>query len=81
MWKKIDRNPNYSINENGEVRNDKTKHIKNSFTNKRNGYLMVDLYQNNKSEKVQVYLVVIPFRVKVERTRSQEDLSAMQIFL
>ena len=28
----------------------------------------------------QVYLVVIPFRVKVERSRSQEDLSAMQIF-
>ncbi|RHU33189.1 MULTISPECIES: hypothetical protein [unclassified Blautia] len=28
----------------------------------------------------QAYLVVIPFRVKVERNRSQEDLSATQIF-
>lgn len=58
MWKKIDRNPNYSINKNGEVRNDKTKHIKNPFTNKGNGYLMVDLYQNNKSEKVPIHRLV-----------------------
>lgn len=58
MWKKIDRNPNYSINENGEVRNDKTKHIKSPFTNKGNGYLIVDLYQNNKSEKVPIHRLV-----------------------
>lgn len=58
MWKKIDRNQNYSINENGEVRNDKTKHIKKPFTNKGNGYLMVDLYKNNKSEKVPIHRLV-----------------------
>ena len=49
MWKKIKRNDNYSINEFGKVRNDKTGHIKQPFTNKQNGYLIVDLYKNNKS--------------------------------
>lgn len=58
MWKKIERNSNYSINENGEVRNDKTGKIKTSFVNKRNGYLIVDLYKNNKSEKVSVHRLV-----------------------
>lgn len=58
MWKKIDRNPNYSINENGDVRNDKTGHIKRPFRNKRNGYLTVDLYVNNKSEKVPIHRLV-----------------------
>ena len=33
MWKKIKRNNNYSINETGAVRNDKTGHIKQPFTN------------------------------------------------
>lgn len=55
MWKKIERNDNYSINENGEVRNDSTNHIKNPFVNKANGYLTVDLYRNNKSEKVPIH--------------------------
>ena len=54
MWTKIARNTNYSINENGEVRNDITGQIKKSFANKRNGYLIVDLYKDNKSEKVPV---------------------------
>lgn len=58
MWKKIERNSNYSINENGEVRNDKTGKIKTPFVNKRNGYLIVDLYKNNKSEKVPVHRLV-----------------------
>lgn len=55
MWKKIDRNPNYSINENGEVRNDKTNHIKSCFVNPKNNYLMVDLYENNQSKKVPIH--------------------------
>lgn len=58
MWKKIKRNNNYSINKNGEVRNDKTGHIKQPFKNKRNGYLTVDLYKNNKSEKVPIHRLV-----------------------
>ena len=58
MWKKIKRNNNYSINEFGEVRNDKTGHIKQPFTNKQNGYLIVDLYKNNKSEKVPIHRLV-----------------------
>lgn len=58
MWKKIDRNNNYSINENGEVRNDVTNHIKAPFTNKGNGYLIVDLWKNNKSEKIPIHRLV-----------------------
>lgn len=54
-WKKIKRNDNYSINEKGEVRNDRTGIIKASFVNKSNGYLSVDLYKNNKSEKVTIH--------------------------
>ena len=58
MWVKIARNNNYSINENGMVRNDNTEHIKQPFTNKDNGYLIVDLYMNNKSEKVPIHRLV-----------------------
>ena len=58
MWKKIDRNNNYSINENGEVRNDVTGHIKKATVNKKNNYFIVDLYKNNKSEKVPIHRLV-----------------------
>ena len=58
MWKKISRNTNYSINTSGEVRNDKTLQIKKPFLNKKNGYLTVDLYENNKSVKVPIHRLV-----------------------
>lgn len=58
MWIKIARNTNYSINEDGEVRNDITGRIKKPFTNKRNGYLIVDLYKDNKSGKVPIHRLV-----------------------
>lgn len=58
MWKKITRNKNYSINEQGQVKNDNTSHLKKPFTNKQNGYLMIDLYKNNKSEKVPIHRLV-----------------------
>lgn len=48
-WKKI--NQNYSINEQGEVRNDNTGHIKAAYKNAKNGYMYVDLWENNKSVK------------------------------
>lgn len=54
-WKKLERNNNYSINENGEVRNDVTGAIKKPYLNKSNGYLTVDLYSNNKSVKVTIH--------------------------
>lgn len=54
-WVKISRNGNYSINEEGQVRNDKTNKIKTAFVNKRNRYLIIDLYSGNKSEKVPVH--------------------------
>lgn len=58
MWKKIERNDNYSINEQGQVRNDKTGYIKKPTLNKRNGYLVVDLYKNNQGEKVPIHRLV-----------------------
>lgn len=54
-WKKLKRNNNYSINENGEVRNDRTGKIKTPFLNKANGYLTIDLWNNNKSQKVPIH--------------------------
>ena len=58
MWKKVNRNDNYSINEQGQVRNDKTGLIKTPTLNKRNGYLVLDLYKNNKREKVPIHRLV-----------------------
>ena len=58
MWKKIERNDNYSINKQGQVRNDKSGHIKSPFANVRSNYLIVDLYKNNKSEKVPIHRLV-----------------------
>jgi hypothetical protein len=54
-WRKIKRNQNYSINRNGEIRNDATGKIKKPYENKANGYMTVDLYSNNKSTKVTVH--------------------------
>lgn len=58
MWKKIDRNDNYSINEKGQVRNNLTGHIKKPTLNKVSGYLMFDLYKENKREKVPLHRLV-----------------------
>ena len=58
MWVKVKRNTNYSINENGEVRNDSTGHIKKPTENKANGYLVLDLYEGNKRKKVPVHRLV-----------------------
>lgn len=55
QWIKISRNNNYSINKNGEVRNDVTGRIKKPYINSANGYLTVDLYSGNKSKKVTVH--------------------------
>jgi len=55
MWKKLERNKNYSINERGEVRNDATGKIKTPYENRRNGYLTVDLYSGNRSTKVPIH--------------------------
>ena len=58
MWTKISRNTNYSINEDGEVRNDITGRIKKPYTNKNNGYLIIDLCKDNKSKKVPIHRLV-----------------------
>lgn len=58
MWIKLKNFTNYSINENGEVRNDTTGRIKTPTLNKSNGYLMFDLYENNVRTKVPVHRLV-----------------------
>lgn len=58
IWKKVNRNENYSINELGEVRNDLTDKIKKPTKNKANGYLCVDLYMNNKRKKECIHRLV-----------------------
>lgn len=57
-WKKIKGYENYSINENGEVRNDTTNNIKATYINKANGYKYVDLYENNKSHKRPIHRLI-----------------------
>lgn len=52
-WRKISEY--YSINENGEVRNDRTGHIKSAYTNPQNGYKYVDLWENSKTKKRPVH--------------------------
>lgn len=54
-WKKIKQNSNYSINENGEVRNNTTNRIKKPTLNKANGYLMVTLYKDNNPWKITIH--------------------------
>ena len=56
-WVKIKRNENYSINENGEVRNDVKGTIKKPFRNKHNGYWIVDLYKNIKSNNPNYFVL------------------------
>ncbi len=51
IWLKIKGLDNYSINENGEVRNDITNYIKKPTLNKHNGYYYLDFYQNGKKIK------------------------------
>lgn len=58
MWKEIKVNKNYSINELGEVRNNKTNKILTPFINKRNGYKCIDLWENNKSTKYTIHRLV-----------------------
>ena len=54
-WKKIKQNENYSINENGEIRNDKTNKILSQTLNSGNGYMCIDLYCGNKRTKYCVH--------------------------
>lgn len=61
-WVKIKQNENYSINENGEVRNDNKGNIRTPYINKRNGYYYVDLWKDNKRVKYPIHrLLAIAF--------------------
>lgn len=54
-WKKIKRNENYSINESGDVRNNSTGMLKKTWVNSKNGYVCVDLWEDNKSTKETIH--------------------------
>lgn len=57
-FKKIKGFKNYSINEKGQIRNDITNQIKKCYANKKTGYLIVDLWEDNKSYKKSVHRLV-----------------------
>ncbi|HFD1688403.1 HNH endonuclease [Enterococcus raffinosus] len=57
-WKKITQNPNYSINQNGVIRNDNTNQLKQPYVNQNTGYLIVDLWENNRGKKYSVHRLV-----------------------
>lgn len=54
-WKKIKQCKNYSVNTVGDVRNDKTGMLKRPYKDSKNGYLYVDLWENNKPKKIAVH--------------------------
>ena len=49
---------NYHINRNGVVYNKNTGIIKSAYVNKKNGYLYVDLYKENKSYKRPIHRLI-----------------------
>jgi len=51
MWKTINEEPDYEIDDSGKVRNRKTKHVK-SLRKDRYGYLRVTLYPSGKTYTV-----------------------------
>lgn len=55
MWNVIKTNENYSINELGEVKNNKNNKIIKPFINKKNGYKTVDLWKDNKCKKYTIH--------------------------
>ncbi len=55
VWRKISVCDSYSINEAGEVRNDQTGALKKPYVNKDNGYLYVDLWQDNRAKKAPIH--------------------------
>lgn len=57
-WEKIERNPNYSVSDNGVVKNNTSNTIKKPHINKKSGYYIVDLWKNNKVEKVPIHRLV-----------------------
>ncbi len=56
MWKQI-KGTKYEVNENGEIRNSETGHIKKQRINKR-GYATVNMYKDGKMQKVVVHRLV-----------------------
>lgn len=66
IWKLIPNFPNYEISENGLIR--RNKKLLHPHINMQTGYLMVDLYKNNKRKKFTIHrLVAITFLRKKNR--------------
>lgn len=55
MWNKILRNSNYSISENGDVRNDITGKMLVCYFNKKTGYKSIDLWKDGKPIKCTIH--------------------------
>lgn len=51
-WKVIKQNPNYSINEKGEVRSNRDGTIKKHILNPQTGYMYVDLWAHNQGKRL-----------------------------
>lgn len=57
-WRKIAGFENYSVSDDGQIRNDVTGKMKKPTLSKKTGYLYVDLYKNNKRLKQTVHRLV-----------------------
>lgn len=74
-WKKIDGYTNYSVSDNGEVRNDETGKLKKPTLNKQNGYYYVDLYSGNKRTKRPIHrLVAVAFIDNPENKKTVDHI-------
>lgn len=58
MWRPISRNPLYSVNMEGVIKTNATGKVKRPTLNKKTGYLVIDLYKDNKRTKVPVHRIV-----------------------
>lgn len=64
IWKKIENYPDYFVNKKGEIKSTKQNKVKILKQNISNGYLIVGISRNNKSEKKRVHRLVARAFVK-----------------
>lgn len=78
-WRKITGYENYSVSDCGQVRNDVTGEMKRPTLNKRNGYLCVDLYRENKRTKRTVHrLVAEAFILNPDKKKTVDHIDGVR---